>query len=124
MDLQSSRFRNETLPADSTRLRLRLLPVAAVLAASLTAAAPALAQPALQDIAVAAATCFNCHGTDGRASSFIPSIAGQSEHFLLQRMQDFKAGQAPHVTVMTRLMKGYSDAELQGLAKYFSEVPR
>ncbi|NLX15365.1 MAG: hypothetical protein GXY45_00135 [Ramlibacter sp.] len=122
MDLQSSRFRNETLPAGSTRLRL--LPVAAVLAASLTAAAPALAQPALQDIAVAAATCFNCHGTDGRASSFIPSIAGQSEHFLLQRMQDFKAGQAPHVTVMTRLMKGYSDAELQGLAKYFSEVPR
>ena len=122
MDLQSSRFRNETPPADSTRLRL--LPVAAVLAASLTAAAPALAQPALQDIAVAAATCFNCHGTDGRSSGSIPSIASQPEHFLLQRLQDFKAGSVPHATVMTRLMKGYSDAELQGLAKYFSEVPR
>ena len=99
-------------------------PLAAVaLAMSATMPLSASAQ-SVMDASILAGSCFNCHGTDGRSSGSIPSIASQPEHFLLQRMQDFKAGQAPHVTVMTRLMKGYSDAELQGLAKYFSEVPR
>ena len=96
-------------------LLLGLAPAAVVMAQQ---------QPHLSSVAVAAATCANCHGTDGRSPGIIPSIAGQPKDRLLQRLQDFKAGSVPHATVMTRLMKGYSDAELQGLAKYFSEAPR
>ncbi len=34
----------------------------------------------------------------------------------------FKAGEAKDATVMTRLALGYSDEELEALARHFSEI--
>lgn len=35
-------------------------------------------------------------------------------------MKSFKNGEAPDSTVMTRLMKGYDDAQIHALSQWFS----
>ena len=69
-----------------------------------------------------AATCFTCHGTDGRSVGGVPpSLAGQDRNYLLQTMKDFKAGKRP-ATIMHQQAKGYSDEELEVIAGYFASV--
>ncbi|MDR2324632.1 MAG: c-type cytochrome [Acidovorax sp.] len=94
-----------------------------VLAAAVQAQpAPAAPTPLrAQDVAVLAATCANCHGPDGRSTGGIPSLRGVDAAYLLARLQAFKAGTAPDATVMTRLAKGYEDAQIQALAAWFSK---
>ena len=86
-----------------------------------TASAATAAGPSMQDIALVAGTCANCHGPDGRSTGGIPSLRGVHERHLLARMQAFKAGTATDATVMTRLMKGYDDAQIHALAQWFSK---
>lgn len=92
------------------------------------AAGPAAPPPAAapttlsaQDISVLAGTCVNCHGPDNRSSGAIPMLRGAPAEHLLQRLQAFKAGTVPNTTVMTRLMKGYDDRQIQALAQWFSK---
>lgn len=69
-----------------------------------------------------AATCFTCHGTDGRSVGGIPpSLAGQNKQYLLQQMKAFRAGQRP-ATIMHQQAKGYTDEELELIAGYFASV--
>jgi sulfide dehydrogenase cytochrome subunit len=69
-----------------------------------------------------AATCFTCHGTDGRSVGGIPpSLAGQDRNYLLQAMKDFKAGKRP-ATIMHQQAKGYTDQELEVIADYFARA--
>ena len=93
------------------------------LAAAASAHAAGDTAPSLraQDVAVLAASCANCHGPDGRSTSGTPTLRGLPEAHLLQRLQAFKAGTAADATVMTRLMKGYDDAQIQALAEWFSK---
>ena len=67
------------------------------------------------------ATCANCHGTDGRAASgsMMPTLAGMPRDYLSTQLKAFKAGTRPS-TIMTQLAKGYSDAQIEQLAAYFS----
>ena len=88
---------------------------------AVTATAASTAGPSVQDISLIAGTCANCHGPDGRSTGGIPSLRGVHERHLLQRLQAFKAGTATDATVMTRLMKGYDDAQIQALAQWFSK---
>ena len=39
---------------------------------------------------------------------------------LRQRLHSFQRVQAPDATVMTRLMKGYDDAQIEALAQWFA----
>ncbi|MDO9357560.1 MAG: cytochrome C [Polaromonas sp.] len=68
-----------------------------------------------------AATCANCHGTDGRAvaGSSVVSIAGLDKAYIVEQLKAFKAGTKP-ATVMHQLSKGYSDAQIDLLAGYFA----
>jgi cytochrome subunit of sulfide dehydrogenase len=68
-----------------------------------------------------AASCANCHGTDGRtvANSAVPGLAGMPREYMVTQLQAFKAGTRP-ATVMHQLAKGYSDAQIQQLAAYFA----
>jgi cytochrome c553 len=69
-----------------------------------------------------AATCFTCHGTDGRSVGNVPpSLAGQDRNYLLQQMQDFKAGKRP-ATIMHQHAKGYTDQQLELIAGYFAAL--
>lgn len=69
-----------------------------------------------------AATCFTCHGTDGRSVGGVPpSLAGQNRDYTLQQLKEFKAGKRPG-TIMHQQAKGYTDQELEVIAGYFASV--
>jgi cytochrome subunit of sulfide dehydrogenase len=101
----------------------------ATFAAAVTLAAGLLGAPsplraqdaaALRDQALAA-TCAQCHGTEGRATAgaALPGLAGLPAPYLAEQMQAFKAGARPG-TIMPQLAKGYSDAQIAQLAAYFA----
>jgi cytochrome subunit of sulfide dehydrogenase len=91
-------------------------------AALMLAAWPAAAQDsaALRQQALAA-TCANCHGTQGRAvdGAAVPGLAGMPAAYLVEQLKAFKAGTRP-ATVMHQLAKGYSDAQVDQIAAYFA----
>jgi sulfide dehydrogenase cytochrome subunit len=67
-----------------------------------------------------AATCANCHGTDGRSiTGDVPSLAGRSRQDIASSLRAFKAGTKP-ATVMHQLAKGYTDPQIDALAAYFA----
>lgn len=100
-------------------------PVIAALAliAPWLAATPALAQnaPAPQPVSVEmlAGACTACHGPEGRSPGAIPTIAGKPEAELLEHLRGFKSGDLQG-TIMNRHAVGYSDSELQALARHFA----
>ena len=68
-----------------------------------------------------AATCANCHGTNGHAikGSGIDSLAGSPKATTLQKLADFKSGDKP-ASVMHQIAKGYTDEQLELIAAYFA----
>ena len=70
-----------------------------------------------------AASCAACHGTQGKSNSAIPAIAGQDKQALLAKLKAYKRDQLT-ATVMHQHAKGYSDAELERLADFFSRQSR
>ena len=68
-----------------------------------------------------AATCANCHGTNGVAvaGSSVTSLAGLDKSYTIAQMKAFKAGTRP-ATVMHQISKGFSDAQIDVLATYFA----
>jgi cytochrome c553 len=71
-----------------------------------------------------AAGCAGCHGTNGHSTGAVPSLAGRSKADLLAILEEFKAGKRKAATIMHQYAAGYSDAELERIAEYFSLQPR
>ncbi|WP_200932177.1 c-type cytochrome [Pseudorhodoferax sp. Leaf265] len=72
-----------------------------------------------------AATCANCHGTQGKAQpgSSVVSLAGMPAEQLIAQMAAFKAG-TRSATIMHQLAKGYSEAQIAQIAAYFAAQSR
>ena len=72
-----------------------------------------------------AATCAQCHGTDGHAidAAALPGLAGLPASYLTDQMTAFKSG-ARTATVMHQIARGYSDAQIEQLARYFAAQPK
>ena len=70
-----------------------------------------------------ASNCANCHGTDGKSQGGMPSLAGEPKSKLVELLQEFKTGKKP-ATIMHQISKGYTDAEIDALATYFSAQKR
>lgn len=91
-------------------------------------------------------TCLGCHGPGGISSGpATPTISGMSEIYIIAAMLAYKYDNdedkveavieadpdlvedveffARASTVMNRIAKGYSDAEIKIIAKHFSELP-
>jgi len=66
-----------------------------------------------------AASCSNCHGTNGVSQGAVPSLAGAAKADLVAKMQEFKSGKRPG-TIMPQLAKGYSDEQIETLATWFA----
>jgi cytochrome subunit of sulfide dehydrogenase len=120
---RSPRRTHQRSPRRSRALLAWALPLCTALATSalptLTHAQNADAQ-ALRTRALAA-TCAQCHGTDGQAVSgaAVPGLAGLPAPYFTEQMAAFKAGTRP-ATVMHQLAKGYTDAQIATLAAYFA----
>ncbi len=89
-----------------------------------TSEKPAAAKPALMTGAstdMLVGTCFACHGLNGNSlGPATPTIAGMEADYLTEVMLDYKSGERVN-TIMGRITKGYSDAEIEQIAEYFSQ---
>lgn len=91
--------------------------------ACVLALAPHLAQA--QDAHLArnlAATCANCHGTNGQALGDMKPLAGLSAEKITAAMADYKSGAQP-ATIMHQIAKGYTDEQIRLVASYFAAQP-
>ena len=66
-----------------------------------------------------AATCANCHGTNGASVGEVESLAGKPKDELVRKMQEFKKGTKP-ATIMPQLAKGYTDEQIELVAGWFA----
>lgn len=91
-----------------------------LLAGLLPLAAPAQSPDALYLRSVAA-TCANCHGTDGRSvqGSAVPALAGMPREYMLAQLKAFRDGSRP-ATVMHQIAKGFTEPQLAQMAAYFA----
>lgn len=81
----------------------------------------AIAQAAPPSAAMLSNACAGCHGTNGgSAGPTMPSLASQSKESIETAMKKFKSGERPS-SIMGRLAKGYSDAEIAAMADFFSK---
>ncbi len=102
----------------------RLLAAACGALVALAAAPPADAQPAPSNpIRYVAANCANCHGTFGRSSGAMPSLAGLQKPYFVEQMRLFREGKRT-ATVMHQIAKGYSEEQVDALADYFARQDR
>jgi cytochrome subunit of sulfide dehydrogenase len=69
-----------------------------------------------------AATCANCHGTNGQARGDSKPLAGVSAEKILAAIADFKSGAQP-ATIMHQISKGYTDEQMKLIAAYFAAQP-
>lgn len=78
----------------------------------------AVARP---NIEVLARTCNNCHGVGGVSVGVsMPSIGGLPREYLSNIMKQWKYGERDAIT-MSRIVKGFSDDEINALAAYFAK---
>ena len=82
-------------------------------------AAAALSTPAAAQNAnpqLLSLSCAGCHGPSGHSPGQMPSIYGRTPEAIAEVLREFREGKRP-ATVMTRITKGYSDAEIAVLAQ-------
>lgn len=81
------------------------------------------AAAARPDIEPLARTCNGCHGVGGvSVGHSMPSIGGLPREYLRRIMKQWKYGERSALT-MDRIVKGFSDDQLDALADYFSKQP-
>ena len=79
------------------------------------------AQTAMAQVPAKAAACLACHGENGNSSMpNTPSLAGQNARYLYLQLRDFQEGRRDNA-MMSAMTAGLSKADMQELAKYFSE---
>jgi cytochrome subunit of sulfide dehydrogenase len=97
---------------------MRATPISAAVAVILASiASPASAAPAAP---AGASSCTGCHAANPGVDSPIPRLNGRGAAETAAQMREFKTGQRKG-TVMERLAKGYSDAEIQAIAEWYAQ---
>jgi cytochrome subunit of sulfide dehydrogenase len=90
----------------------------AVVLALLAGPAAVLAQDAMLARNLAA-TCANCHGTNGNARGDMKPLAGLQAEKIIAMVNDYKSGALP-ATIMHQISKGYTDDQIKLIAGYFA----
>ena len=66
-------------------------------------------------------SCAACHGTDGKSPGAMPRLYGKSSKYIEDQMLRFRNGERKG-TVMNRIAKGYSEADIKLIASYFGKL--
>ncbi|OAN49784.1 hypothetical protein A6A04_18760 [Paramagnetospirillum marisnigri] len=82
----------------------------------------ALAATAAQaaPINVMADACSGCHGTDGQSLGAMPAFNTKTAAELKKMLRDYRSG-AREATIMDRITKGYSEAQLDAIVDSFKK---
>lgn len=103
--------------------RTTILLALGVAAAVATAAAQAQQPPSEAVVARSlAATCANCHGTNGQARGEMKPLAGMSAAKITATLADFRSG-AMAGTIMPQIVKGYTDEQIRLIANHLAAQP-
>ncbi len=98
-------------------MRGRLTAVPLFLGLALLAAPAA---QAMDPMAVMADACAGCHGTDGASLGAMPPFNTKSADELKKLLREYKSG-VREATVMDRIVKGYTDPQLDGMIDYYKK---
>ena len=102
------------------RSRFPILVVAILLVAGAGAPGAASAEE-LEPAGLLAEMCGTCHGPDGRSPGSIPSLAPLSAEAVRAFLIAHRAGNV-EATVMDRIARALTDAEIEALARHFGNV--
>lgn len=91
----------------------------APLAAVVLLVARATACAASPEPSAGASSCSGCHAVGAAVDTPVPRIAGRKAAEIAAQMRAFKSGEKPS-TVMGRIAKGFTDAEIQAIAEWYS----
>jgi cytochrome c553 len=69
-----------------------------------------------------AATCANCHGTNGQARGDMKVLAGLPAERIVAALADYQRGAQP-ATVMHQIAKGFTAEQIRLVAGYFAAQP-
>jgi sulfide dehydrogenase cytochrome subunit len=94
--------------------------VVAALAAAAFLISPPPAAADSMDPLMLANPCAGCHGTDGKSKGAMPTINGKSKKYIADALKNFRDGKKPS-TIMQRIAKGYTDAQIDALASVYGE---
>lgn len=86
------------------------------------ALALALPTAAAAQAPLAAQGCLGCHGGGGAGSASIAGLSGRPAAELAAAMRAFAANERPG-TIMGRIARGYTEAEIAALAAHFAALP-
>jgi sulfide dehydrogenase cytochrome subunit len=64
-----------------------------------------------------AASCSGCHPMSAKVETRVPRLVGRKPADIVAAMQAFRSGQKA-ATVMDRIAKGFSDAEIRAIADW------
>jgi sulfide dehydrogenase cytochrome subunit len=89
-------------------------------AMALAGAGQLSAEPSAEAMAY---TCAGCHGPMGQSvGPASPNLAGMSEGYFIDTMLAFREDDRKG-TIMNRIAKGYSEAQIESMATYFAGQP-
>jgi cytochrome c553 len=92
----------------------RLLVAGALVCVSIATAAAASSESP-----PGATSCSGCHSS-AAADTPVPRLNGRNAAEIVAQMQAFRGGARP-ATVMDRIAKGFSDAEVEAIAAWYAE---
>ena len=67
-----------------------------------------------------ASSCSGCHASNAAVETPVPRLSGRPASEIVAAMQAFRDGKRP-ATVMDRIAKGFSDAEIAAIATWYAE---
>ena len=70
------------------------------------------------DPPVGASACSGCHPASSATETSVPVLAGRDAQQIVTQMRAFRSGQRD-ATVMDRIAKGYSEAEIEAIANWY-----
>lgn len=98
---------------------MKISPAMALAAGLVAAPMAAHADANTMHIATMADSCAGCHGTDGASPGAMPGFSNKTADVIKKALLEYKAG-TKEATVMDRIVKAYSDADLDAMATFFA----